>query len=107
MGPKTLSGMLGWPSHLSGLCTVWAIRAWIVEAILLQIWESPLPQQVLSKQDTVSNTSDLLEVLIQECPHKIIKTGLLGLGNFEQLQFPSVRLSGILDAMIDYLPDEF
>ena len=37
VGPKTLSGILGWPSHLSGLRTVWAFKAQIIEAILFWI----------------------------------------------------------------------
>ena len=37
VGQKTLSGILGWPSHLSGFHTVWAFKAQIVEVILFQI----------------------------------------------------------------------
>ena len=80
MCPKTLLGMLRWPSHLLSLCTIWAFSIWIIEAILLQVWGSagkPLPQADLV--ETVRNILDLLVVLIQESPHKIIKAGLLTL----------------------------
>ena len=86
MGPKALSGMLGWPSHLSSLHTIWAFRVQSNPPSGLGIcWQSSLPWKGSLEQHTVKNASDLLVVPIQESPHKIIETGLLALEDSEWL----------------------
>ena len=79
MGPKTLSGMLRWPSHLSALCTIWAFRDQIVKPILLWVWESN--GQPCSPGRACQNRT--LLVMLQTCgkfQSKNVHTKLMKLG---------------------------